>query len=249
MLTRLNEFPVVVIPEWQVIEPELEAAFRKYVHQGGKLLIVGATATARFDDLLGVKELKPTTSKRSYLNVADRFVELGADTRSVAALPGTTVLNQLYPLDDLVDPSDVSATIRDYGKGKIAGIYLSLAESYLDNTSPVIRDLITNIVNQLLPEPFVKIEGSHKINIVPTTKDKKILIQLINTSGNHANTNVKGFDEIAPIYNLKLSVTTKTKPVSVLLQPGAMALKYKYFKGRTEMIIPKLPIHQIVEIK
>ena len=249
MLKRLNEFPVVVIPEWQLIEPELETAFRKYVDQGGKLLIVGATATARFDDLLGVKELKATTARKSYLNVADRFIELDTDIRSVAALPGTTVLNQLYPLDDLVDPSDVSATIRDYGKGKIAGIYISLAESYLDNTSPVIRDLLSNIVNQLLPDPFVKIEGSHLVNIVPTTKDKKILIQLINTSGNHANENVKGLDEIAPIYDLKLSVSTRTKPVSVLLQPGAMVLKYKYYKGRTEVIIPKLPIHQIVEIK
>ncbi len=249
MLRRLNEFPVVVIPEWQVIEPELETAFRKYVREGGKLLIVGATATARFDDLLGVKELKATTTRRSYLNVADRFIELDAATRSVAALPGTTILNQLYPLDDLVDPMDVSATIRDYGKGKIAGIYVSLGESYLDNTSTVIRDLLSNIVGQLLPAPFVKIEGSHLVNIVPTTKDKKILIQLINTSGNHANENVKGLDEILPLYNLKMSVLTKTKPVSVLLQPGAMVLKFKYFKGRTEMIIPKLPIHQIVEIK
>ena len=75
------------------------------------------------------------------------------------------------------------------------------------------------------------------------------MIQLINTSGNHANANVKGLDEIAPIYNLKLSVSTKSKPVSVLLQPGAMVLKFNYFKGRTEMTIPKLPIHQIVEIK
>jgi hypothetical protein len=60
---------------------------------------------------------------------------------------------------------------------------------------------------------------------------------------------VKGLDEIAPIYDLKLSVSTRIKPVSVLLQPGAMVLKYKYYKGRTEVIIPKLPIHQIVEIK
>jgi hypothetical protein len=228
----------------------MEKAVRKYVLEGGKLLVIGATATARFDDLLGVKELKAASPEKSYLNMADRFLELDTDTRSVHPLPGTRVLNKLYPLDDLAEvPGAVSATIRDCGKGKIAGIYASLGESYLDNTSPVIRDLMSNIVHLLLPEPFVKVEGSHQVNVVPTTKDKKLLIQLINTSGNHANANVKGFDEISPLYNLKLSVSTKTKPSSVLLQPGAMVLKYNYFKGRTEIIIPKLPIHQIVEIK
>lgn len=250
LLKRINEFPVVVIPEWRVMEPEMEKAVRKYVLEGGKLLVIGATATARFDDLLGVKELKAASSGKSYLNVSDRFLELDTDTRSVDPLPGTRVLNKLYPLDDLSEvPGAVSATIRNCGKGEIAGIYASLGESYLDNTSPVIRDLLSNIVHLLLPEPFVKAEGSHQVNVVPTRKDKKLLIQLINTSGNHANDNVKGFDEIIPLYNLKISVSTKIKPSYVLLQPGAMVLKFNYFKGRTEIIIPKLPIHQIVEIK
>jgi hypothetical protein len=48
---------------------------------------------------------------------------------------------------------------------------------------------------------------------------------------------------------LNLSVSTKAKPQSVLLQPGATALNFKYVNGRTEIIVPKLPIHQIVEIK
>jgi hypothetical protein len=48
---------------------------------------------------------------------------------------------------------------------------------------------------------------------------------------------------------LNLSVSTKAKPLSVLLQPGGTALNFKYVNGRTEIIIPNLPIHQVVEIK
>ena len=250
LLKRLDEFPVVVIPEWQMIEPALETALRKYVYQGGKLMVVGAQATAGFDDILGVKEIKTTTLTRGYLNVADRFIELESDTRLVEPLPGTIALNRLYPLDDLAEkPFAVTATMANYGKGKIAGIYISLGESYLNSTSSVVRDLFSDIMNRLLPDPIVKISGSHQVNVVPTTKGKKILIQLINTSGNHANDNVKGLDEITPLYNLSLSVSTKTKPQSVLLQPGATALSFKYVNGRTEIIVPTLPIHQIVEIK
>ena len=249
MLKRLNEFPVVVIPEWQVIEPELETALRTYVHEGGKLLIVGATATARFDDLLGVKQLKGAALKRTFLNVNDRFIELNTDARSVESLPGTTVLSKVFSMDNLVSPSEVSTTIRDYGKGKIAGIYVALGESYLNNTSPVIRDLVSDIITRLLPNPIVSVEGSHKVNIVPTTKNGKMLIQLINTSGDHSNGDVKGIDEIPPLYDLKVSVLTKSKPTIVLLQPGGTVLKYKYAKGRAEIIVPKLLIHNILEIE
>jgi hypothetical protein len=250
LLKRLDEFPVVVIPEWQMIEPALETALRKYVYQGGKLMVVGAQATAKFDDILGVKEINAANLTRGYLNVADRFIELESATRLVEPLPGTLVVNKLFPLDDLAEkPFAVTATIANYGKGKTAGIYISLGEFYLNSTSPVVRDLFSDIINRLLPNPFVKIAGSHQVNVVPTTKDKKILIQLINTSGNHANDNVKGLDEITPLHNVSLSVSTKTKPQSVLLQPGATALNFKYVNGRTEIIVPTLPIHQIVEIK
>ena len=247
MLKRLNEFPVVVIPEWQVIEPEIETALRTYVNQGGKLLIVGASATARFDDLLGVKQLKGIETKRTYLNSDDRFIELNTEARAVEPLPGTKQLSKLFLFDNPDSPSDVSATIRDCGKGKIAGIYVSLGESYLDSYSPVIRDLLSDIMNRLLPNPIVSVEGTHKINIIPTTKNGKMLIQLINTSGDHSNGVVKGIDEIPSLYDLKVSVLTK-KPTSVLLQPGGTTLKYKYIDGRAVIRIPKIFIHNTLEI-
>ena len=247
MLKRLNEFPIVVLPEWQVIEPEIESALRKYVNQGGKLLIVGATATARFDDLLGVKQVKGVEVKRTYLNLDDRFTEIDTETRTVQPLSGTTQLSHVFSLDNPDSHCEVSATIRDCGKGKIAGIYVSLGEPYLDSSSPVIRDLFSKIMTQLLPNPIVTVEGTHKVNIVPATKNGKILIQLINTSGDHSNGGVKGIDEIPSLYDLKVSVLTK-KPTSVLLQPEGKTLTYKYVDGRAVIRIPKILIHNILEI-
>ena len=247
MLKRLKEFPVVVVPEWQIIEPEIETALREYVKDGGKLLIVGATATTRFDDLLGVKQVKGVELKRTYLNLDDRFTEIDTETRTIQPLAGTTQLSHVFSLDNPDSHSEVSATIRDCGKGKIAGIYVSLGEPYLDSSSPVIRDLFSKIMTQLLPNPIVTVEGTHKVNIVPTTKNGKTLIQLINTSGDHSNGGVKGIDEIPSLYDLKVSVLTK-KPTSVLLQPEGKTLTYKYVDGRAVIRIPKILIHNILEI-
>jgi hypothetical protein len=245
---RLSSYPVVVIPEWKAIEPDLEKMLKEYVFNGGNLLVIGASATARFDELLGVKQKAAPVKLVRNICMGDRFAAVLEDVRTVECLTGTVGLSTLYTSADLRYPAETAATVRSYGKGKVAGIYLDFGNSYLINTSPVIRDLMASVIGQLFPEPVIKIEGSHKVNVVPTTKNGKLLIQLVNTSGDHANPNVKGIDEIPALLNLKLSVSTKNKPESIVLQPEGIALKYSFINGRTEIIIPRLEIHSIVEI-
>ncbi len=246
---RLNQYPVVVIPEWKTIEPELTGMLKKYVAEGGNLLIIGASATAGFDELLGVRQKELPKKMVRNICVGDRFAAVSEEVREVECLPGTTGLFKLYTSADLRFPAELAATVRSFGKGKVAGIYIDFGSSYLINTSPVIRDFTAGIMKQLLPHPIVEIEGSHKVNVVPTTKNGNLLIQLINTSGDHANPNVKGIDEIPALNNLALSVLTPTRPKSVLLQPEGLPLKYTYLNGRTALVVPKLPIHSIIEIK
>jgi hypothetical protein len=245
---RLGEFPLVVIPEWKSIEPDLEIMLKEYVANGGNLLIIGASATSGFDGLLGVKQIDAPARMIRNLSVGDRFAAVWEDFRSVECLSGTTELSRLYSSADLRYPAGIAATVRSYGKGKVAGIYVDFGSSYLINTSPVIRDFTAGIVRQLFPNPVIRVEGTHKINVVPTTKDGKLLVQLINTSGDHANPNVKGIDEIPVLYNLKVSVLSEKKPGSAFLQPEGIPLKYSWINGRVEIVVPQLKIHNIIQI-
>lgn len=245
---RLSEYPVIVIPEWKTIEPELEEMLKKYVFDGGNLLIIGASATFRFDELLGVRQKEAPVKLVRNICIGDRFAAVSEEVRSVECLPGTTEMSTLFTSADLRFPAETAATLRSWGKGKVAGIYIDFGASYLINTSPVIRDLTAKMIRTLLPDPVTRIEGTHKINVVPTTKNGKLLIQLVNTSGDHANPNVKGIDEIPALYNLKVSVLTKSHPKSVLLQPEGTPLKFTFTRGRTEIVLPKLEIHNIIEI-
>ena len=245
---RMSDFPVIVVPEWKAIEPELDDMLRKYVANGGNLLILGASATERYDDLLGVKQKEAPVKMVRNICVGDRFAAVSEEVRSVKCYPGTTELSRLYTSADLRYPAETAATIRSWGKGKVAGIYIDFGSSYLINTSPVIRDLTANLIKLLCPDPIIRVEGTHKINVVPTTKNGKLLIQLINTSGDHANPNVKGIDEIPVLNNLNVSVLTKSKPKSVVLQPDGTALKYSFANGRTLIVVPKLEIFNTLEI-
>jgi hypothetical protein len=244
---RIKKYPVIVIPEWEIIEQDILKALDEYVQEGGKLLVIGAESTHQLEDMLGTKQVsgKQKVSHSLYYN---GFVNINSQYRNVECLPDAHVFSSFYTTNDLRFPSGVAASVRQYGKGTVAGIYSDIGSSYLSNTSPVLRNFLSDIIKKLFPDELVKVEGSHKLNVVPTIKDDKLLIQLINTSGDHSNSNVKGIDEIPSLSNLKISVLTPKKPVSVLLQPDRTKLKFDFLNGRTTFILPELKIHNIIEI-
>lgn len=243
---RMEEYPVIVIPEWKMIEPELIVRLKEYVKNGGNLLVIGADATVPFDDVLGVKQTGKDVA--SCLGYDDRFVDVQGNYRKIQCNPGTQPLAQLYKTNDFRFPSGIAASVNQYGKGKVAGIYTNLGESYLATTSPVFRDFLSEVISELFSEPLVTVEGSHRINVVPATKDGRMFIQLVNTSGDHANRQIKGIDEIPVLTDIKVTVNMDNKPKRILLQPEGRTLKFSYAGKKASFTIPRLEIHDIVEI-
>lgn len=246
---RMDEYPLIVIPEWKTMEPHIISRLKEYVEAGGNLLVIGLDATTHFDDILGI-----TGTERRHaetLGYDSRFVDIRNPYRIVKCKPGTKEITQVYQANDFRFPDGTAATITDYGKGKVAGVYFNIGERYLNTTSPVFRDFLSDIVGQLFPEPLVKTQGTHRLNVVPTMKADRMLIQLINTSGDHANRKVQGIDEIPVLRNISVSVITGSRPQEILLQPGNIRLDYKYSEKdrRATVVIPEIEIHNILEIK
>lgn len=246
MEKRMDEYPAIVVPEWEVIEPEMVIRLKEYVKRGGRLLVIGENATAHFEDILGVKQVGEGTA--SCLNYKGRFVDIQGHYSEIQCNPDTKELARFYSTNDFRYPSGIAATIHQYGKGQIAGIYTNLGESYLATTSPVFRDFLSGVMSELFPNPLVSVEGSHRIHVVPTTKNGKMLIQLVNTSGDHANPLVKGIDEIPVLSDIKASVRMDKKPRKIVLQPEGEVLKFDFTDGKVSFTIPTLAIHDIVEI-
>lgn len=245
---RMHEYPVIVLPEWNSIEEDMIIRLKDYVKKGGNLLIIGANTTRWFDDILGVKQLGDTKQVSQSLGYNGCFVDVQSQYREVACLSQTKEVARLYKTNDFRYPAGITATVSDYGKGKVAGVYSDIGSLYPGTTSPVFRDFLSDMVNDLYPEPLVRVSGSHRVNVVPVKKDKRFFIQLVNTSGDHGNPKVKGIDEIPVLYNLELSVRTKTKPKSVLVWPEGDRLDCYYEKGQTRFVIPEIKIHSIIEI-
>ncbi len=245
---KMSSYPLIVVPEWRKMENDMVTSLKEYVRNGGKLLVIGSSSTKQFEDLLGVSRKKEPVKISLPMGYDDRFVVVDGTYREVTCGVDTKEMARFYGTNDFRYPSGVVATVRKYGKGSIGGIYVDLGKTYLSNTSPVIRDLLADMIAELQPDLMVGVEGSHKVNLVTTSKNNKLLIQLINTSGDHANAKVKGIDEIPVLQDLNVTVAMKKKPAYVKVQPEGYKLDFSYKSGQVNFILPRLEIHNIIEI-
>lgn len=246
---RLDRYSVVVIPEWEVIEPEIVGRIKDYLEKGGSVLVIGAKATRLFDDLLGVHGKGDITTSSDYLGYDSRFAQLNADFRSVEISGAAKPFASMFSTTDSRFPSEVAATITQVGRGKIAAVYADLGDTYRIGASPVIRNFLSGILNTLGNDPLVRIEGSHKVHVIPTRKDGRLMVNLINTSGDHSNVNYSGFDEIPPLRDLRVFVKVERRPTSVIQQPEGIKCDFRYSNGEVALVLPELKIHSVIEFR
>lgn len=244
----IDQYKVVVVPEWETIEPGVKVMLKDYLQKGGNLLVIGAKATRQFDDLSGVREKSEPTISSDYIGYDHRMEQFNSEYRQVELSDKARLYATMYSETDFRFPAGPAATITNYGKGKIACVFTDMGNSYKLGTSPVTREFLSGLLKELFPSPLVTIKGSHRVHIIPAIKNGSLMINLINTLGDHSNLNYAGFDEIPPLRNLEVSVRLEHKPQSVILQPDGIKLKVDYSNGKAVIIVPEIKIHNIIEI-
>jgi len=246
---RIDEYPLVVIPETQYLTDEFKKVLLGYVNKGGNLLIVGAEATAMFADQLNVE----LTGSASYVtkNLAwnGQLAGVRGLVQPFKLRPATETMGKIYDEPDFRFQSSPAATIATYGKGKIAGIYFSIGKYYLKMNNPVYRDFVNALVKKLFTDQKVEVTGSEDVVVTVNKLGNKLAVNLINMSGPHANTRVARYDNIPAIGPLVVKIRTENKPSKVMLQPGNRSLKYSYSNGMVTTTVDKVDIHSILVVE
>jgi hypothetical protein len=248
---RLEQYPVIILPEWEHIDPAIYNQLLDYADKGGNLIVVGAKAVNDFASPLGVELIgHPQQDSLFHVGLDSQTLLLKSDFQPVRALAGTETYGMLLRADDLrFEGDNPLSTIKTHGEGKIAGVYLNVGDFYRRNKNPFLPHLLKSLVERMDSKLISTIEGSSNIHQVISRKNNNMYVHLINTSGPHDNPNVMVYDEVPPLYDLKISVDLPQAPSEVKLQPENVILPFKYENGKAVIHLSKLNIHSIVEIQ
>jgi hypothetical protein len=245
---NMSKYPLIVIPEWIYLEPNFLKELEIYVQNGGKLLVIGSEAVKNFKEPLQIDLTEKSKKERFWVGNDDGIACVLDSLQKVSLKSGARALGQFYFVEDTRFPSGISASMSDFGKGKIAGIYLNLGMSYKKYQSPFLRDFLNSIVNQLFTTPIVQLKGSKLVHITVNELKGKLAINLINAGGNHNSDKIYTYDELPALTDLTLDIRVPQKPQKIMQQPENKPLNFTYKNGVATVLIPKLAIHSIIMV-
>ena len=243
---RMAQYPLLIWPEWDFIEPHFAAALIQYVRQGGRLLVIGAKATALFACELGVDLIGEPAKQANGLEYAGHIANLKTWRQKIRPIGDTQPFGNIYADNDLAESADTAATIRRLGAGLIAGVALDMGERYCNAATAVSRDFLSALIRRIFPQPLVTVEGSHLVDVTLNRLNDQLAIHLVNTAGPHQDPNVLVTDEIPPLGPLTLSVRMDQPPNKIMLQPEGKSLPFDFRDGKAHFTVPKLLIHTAI---
>lgn len=244
---KTKQYPLIVIPECDYIDPLLLSELRTYMQEGGNLLVIGSETATVFARELGIQSADKLDEKDCFISAAGRIGSVRSSVLSVKLASDCKVLSNFYSGSDYRDKGKrIASSIRSVEKGKIAAIYFDAGKAYSEYKTFVIRDFIAETIAQLAPKMDIKVSGSHLVHVTLNKLNGKTYINLINVAGENTNQAAIGYDQIPPLTDLVVRI--KGKPTQVVLQPEGKALDFTSAEGESTVAVPKIEINSILEV-
>ena len=260
ILKHIDELELIIIPEWSWIDDNFKRQLISFVNKGGSLLVIGAQSTKLFENELGISFISQIQNGNRWLRFNNSYasytkndfvsIQSSDEVKTIGVISPFEITGCMSRSGFLASNENTpAATINKLGKGMIAGIYLNFGRNYIFAGNCNSRDFLKRVVDELLPEPMVKVEGSHYVDVVANEVGRRLSINLVNTGGPHGDNTIHVFDEIPSIGPLRVSIKTRYKPKSIVMQPDNVKLKFTQQNAYSIVTIPKLKLHQILVVE
>ncbi len=243
---RMQQYPLIIVPEWDYLDPGFREELIDYVKAGGNLLLIGPAAGALFITDLDVTKVGATSSQPKYLAVSQTLVPVKDAAQAVKPGAKAKTLGQLHAANDPSSPATPAASVAPLGNGRIAATWFSFSRAYLENHDPASRQFLNEIVRELFPKPIVEVQGSKDVDVVVNRSGGKLAINLVNTSGPHQAEPI--LESIAPVGPLDVIIRQAKQPSKITLEPAGQPLAFEYRSGEIHLTVPRVDIHEIIVV-
>lgn len=257
LLPRLAEFPLIVAPEQGRMSEQMASALKRYVEDGGNLLLTGSGAFDRFgESFLGARSVEVQAERTFAVSVADGEVPLySAQWRLVEPTTGEEFgrLGRGCLLEDRRLPHP-AAVIHRVGRGRVAYLGADLFRDFCHNRYPMTRQLAGALVERLLPDPEIRVRAPACIDVALRRRRREKIIHLMNRgSGIPNQPNNGAIDEIPPVgpVTIRMRLDDPPKAVKRAFGKGKLKTTSKRVHGgvRLTVEVPSVHIHESIIVK
>jgi hypothetical protein len=244
---RLAQYPLIVVPEWEYLEPQFKSDLVAYVKAGGNLLLVGPKTAALFAAELGVTlEGEPKPSGPIYLAHDGALAATKGVQQPVKLATQATPFGKLHQTNDATSASQPAASLSKLGRGQIAATYFTFGQAYREAPTGIARRFLNDLARKLFPDPLVQVAGSPDVDVCVARNHGKLLVNLVNTAGPHRTQSI--LDSIPPVGPLTVTIRQPARPAKVTLEPAGLPLAFEYRAGLLRLTISQVAIHEVVVV-
>ena len=278
-LKTINEYNAIVLPTQRILSEQECVAIRRFVRNGGALLVTGETGMRDTDnkplsdfsiaDVLGVKYQETIDTSISYLRVKSKDYEFGIPAYDIPVVgkyvrfkPTTakTLVEIVPPYKGVRSgtppPAELSegpgVTINSYGKGKAVYCASELFAGYYIKDTPVLRKLamwMLNLAYSVDSRTLVIENTPINVEVFYNQRGNERFIHLVNYSGDKREVGSAHAQDFPIIHGMRVNVRLKDRPVSITTVPGGKKVTFTYRNGLATFNAEPLAIHDVYRIE
>lgn len=242
-LRCMDEYPVLVLPDWQVIEAELKDRLDAYVKRGGKLIVIGANALDNVADTFALKKGE-VFDGQTFLE-ENGFVT-GIIT-SGAECTGDGVMGARYTDSYKESNAKPWCITKRYGKGEVFVVPFAFGLQYRQNYSFVLTDIVREILSKAFSAPLAYLYRRRRADMTLLRKDGHTYLTLLNRSGDHENARVRSFDDLTPLSDIKIAVAPEVCAARVMETGETLPIREE--NGERIIVLPLLNVFATIELQ
>ena len=215
LLQRIEDFPVVVVPEQHALSPAMRESLAGYLRRGGKVLATGARLFDRLGAEIVGARAAGMAKERSYAVQAGGG-EFAAYCEEWLMLEpeGADVLRTLGDgcFLDGCDTGRPAAVRHRVGKGRIVYVPWSLFAEFHRNRYPLTRVFAGELVRSLAGRFPIEVDAPVSVDVTLRCKSGQTIIHLVNRSSGIPNQPNNGaIDEIPHVGPITVTVSSPSK--------------------------------------
>lgn len=265
-----SKYKLLILPDVAGLDDDMTEKIRSYVKNGGKVIASGEAPVKYGKFFLdfgaeykGRNEFSPTyyIPCKETVNGKTEYV-MRCDSHLIDVTDGKVLAYMQNPYFNRTaehfcshmhapnnpEKSFPAAVV----KNNVAYISWNIFTAYATHGHLFFKELFTHIFDELMcGELTVSADIPDKavVTLARQEKENRSILHLL-----YAHTTVRGrntevIEDTVPLYNVRCSVSCSAKPSEVLLVPSGEAIDFGYENGRAVFTVPKVDIHQMIEIK